>query len=207
LPIAQSSDITSRQSIARALPAPSAAPGEGGIRQTGGITEALDAHDTAVGLTRAGPMLTALEDAVGGSAAPFEGIATFDVGVDTDGNVYATMLDSSGDAEGWSQVASAARAALDPKRVRIPPNARGWHATVRVEAKVQYPNGLDPKKVGTHVKASPTEVTLTSVGKICSVRISLGLTLMPISGGCDPSNIGMHTLRVVHGHIVSEGRF
>jgi hypothetical protein len=208
LPVTGMGDVTSREFIARALPRPSAGPDDsGGFLQTGGITEALDAHDTAIGMTRAGPLLTVLENAVGGTAAPFEGIATFDVGVDTDGNVYATMLESNGDAEGWRQVAGAARAAVDPKRVRIPPHARGWHAIVKVEAKVEYPNALDPKKLGTKVEASPTAVTLASIGKVCSVRITLGLTLVPILGGCDPSNIGAHTLRVVHGSIVSEGRF
>jgi hypothetical protein len=48
-------------------------------------------------------------------------------------------------------------------------------------------------------------ITLAHAGKVCSVRISLGLT-SPIAGVCDPTNIGMHPLRVVHGHIVSEGR-
>jgi len=207
LPVTQAGDVTSREFIARALRRPSAAPNDSGGSRTGGVTEALDAHDTAIGLTRAGPIATALENAVEGSAAPFEGIATFDVGVDTDGHVYATMLDANGDAEGWSQVANTARAAVDPKRVRIPPGARGWHAIVKVEAKIQYPNALDPKTMGTKIKASPTAVQLTSIGKICNVRVTLGLTLVPIIGGCDPSNIGAHPLRVVHGSIVSEGRF
>jgi hypothetical protein len=80
---------------------------------------------------------------------------------------------------------------------------------------------LDPKRLGTAVGASPGAVhvdknglvlekvpgiTFAHSGKVCSVKITLGLTLVPIGGGCDPSNIGMHTLRVVHAHVVSEGR-
>ena len=34
-------------------------------------------------------------------------------------------------------------------------------------------------------------MTLAHSGKVCSVRIHLGLG-PPISGGCDPSNIGAH---------------
>jgi hypothetical protein len=199
-----------------------------GPSTSGGVVEGLDARDAALGLGRGGPVISALENAVAGSDAPFEGAATFDVGIDTSGHVSVALLESSVASPGWARVAAAARAAIDPSRVRIPPGARGWHVVARVEAKVQYPNGADPKKMGTHVEASPGKlvedkarphahappivlekvpgVTLAHAGKVCTVRITLGLTPVPISGGCDPSNIGMNPLRVVHGHIVSEGR-
>ena len=126
---------------------------------------------------------------------------------------------------------AAAGASLDPKRVRIPPGARGWHVVAMVEAKVQYPNGVDPKKLGTHVSGSASPaleenkhrtsvedaplvfkkmpgITVAHAGKVCSVAVTLGLSFSPlgISGGCDPSNIGTHALRVVRSHVVSEGR-
>jgi hypothetical protein len=217
MPVMPLGDVTSRQFIAGALrPSLSgqeeigtshAASASKTSHAAGGIVEALDAHDTAVGLTRGGPIVTALEDAATTAVAPFEGKATFDVGVDSDGHVFATLLDSNGNADGWHQVGDAARAALDPTRIRIPAGARGWHTVVKLQAGIRYPNGLDPKAMGTKVEASPTGVSLTSVGPVCSVRITVGLTLVPISGTCDPSNIGAHTLRVIHGSIVKEGRF
>jgi hypothetical protein len=201
-------DVTSRKFIAGALVSPSGETAKNRQSHVAeAIAEALDAHDAEVGVTRGGDIALALENAVSASSAPFEGTATFDIGVDTDGHVSTTLLNSNGNAEGWSKVGDAARAGFDPRRIRIPPGARGWHTVVRVEAKVQYPNGLDPKTLGTKVEASPTAVQLTSIGKVCSVRITIGLTLVPIMGGCDPSNLGSHTLRVIHASIVNEGRF
>jgi hypothetical protein len=189
---------------------------------TGGLLEGLDAHDVSVGMGRGGPILTALEDALAAAdGAPFEGAATFDVGIDTSGHVSVAILDQSVAAPGWSSVAEAARVAIDPARLRIPPGARGWHVVARIDATVKYPNGIDPKTLGTKLEASPGQVhvtkdaivvdklpavTFATSGKVCSLRIDVGLTLVPISGNCDPSNIGTHPLRVVHGHVVGEGR-
>ena len=103
--------------------------------------------------------------------------------------------------------------------MRIPPGARGWHVVARVEAKLAYPNGVQPKNLGNkaivdhgHVTESKEridiklpDVTLSHSGKVCSVNLTLGLT-PGISGGCDPSNIGAQAVRTVHGRIVSEGR-
>ena len=192
-----------------------------GPSTSGGVVEGLDARDAALGMGRGGPVISALEAAIAGADAPFEGAATFDVGIDTSGHVSIALLDASVASPGWSRVAAATRSALDPARIRIPPGAGGWHVVARVEAKVQYPNGVDPKRLGTQVGASPGAVhvgkdglvlekvpgvSLAHSGKVCSVKITLGLTLTPIGGGCDPSNIGMHTLRVVHAHVVREGR-
>jgi hypothetical protein len=138
------------------------------------------------------------------------------------------LLDASSASERWAKVGASLRSSLDPKRVRIPPGADGWHVVATVEANVRYPNNADPKKMGTSLEASPGRlvedknrphahappfvfekvpgVTLTHAGKVCTVRITIGLTTSPISGGCDPSNIGANTLRVVHGHLVREGR-
>jgi hypothetical protein len=217
---------------ARGVVAAGATPGREGIpagaTTSGGVAEGLDARDAALGLGRGGPVISALERAAAASDAPFEGSATFDVGIDTSGHVSVALLDSSSSDSGWARMAAAARAAIDPSRVRIPPGARGWRVVARVEAKVQYPNGVDPKKLGNSVEASPGRlvedknrpdahappivfekvpgVTLAHRGKVCSASVTLGL-VPGISGGCDPANIGMNPLRVVRGHVVSEGRF
>ncbi len=192
--------------VARApRPIVEAAPWEPGPTP-GGVAEALDAHDSAIGMGRGGPVLTALESAAAGEDAPFEGGATFDVAIQADGHVSMALLDATSAAEGWRRIGEATGKGFDGTRVRVPPGARGWHVVVHVEAKVQYPNGLDPTKLGTKFVTSSKGVAFVAAGKVCTVRLDLGLTLFPISGGCDPSNIGARPLRVVHGHIVGEGR-
>lgn len=226
-------DVTSSGFIAQAVrPAPSPeepAGGPTGVSTSGGLVEGLDARDLSIGLGRGGGMVvSALEAAAAGDAAPFEGRATFDVAIDASGHVSVALLNASSGAAQWARLGQATRASIDPSRLRIPPGARGWHVVADVEAKVQYPNGLDPKKLDTHVEAAGARivenkerdeahqppllfdktpgVTLAHAGKVCTVRVTLGLTLTPISGGCDPSNIGARAVRVVHGHVVSEGR-
>ncbi|HEY4015325.1 MAG TPA: hypothetical protein VGM06_18400 [Polyangiaceae bacterium] len=199
-------DVTNPAFIARAVRPAVAERANEGVSTTGGLVEGLDAHDVEVGLGRGGPVITALENAAASEAAPFEGAATFDFAIQSDGHVSMAVLDATSSLEDWNKVGEATRKALDPKAVRIPPGARGWHVVVRVEAKVQFPNGLDPNKLGARFTASPTGVTFAATGKVCSVRVTAGLTLVPITGGCDPSNIGVRPLRVVHGHATAEGR-
>jgi hypothetical protein len=225
-------DITSSAFVARAVRGP-LDPSEPsgpptGVSRTGGVAEGLDAHDASIGLGRGGLVVTALEAAAAGDSAPFEGKATFDIAIDSSGHVSVSLLNASTAAPQWARLGEVTRAAIDPSRLRIPPGARGWHVVADVEAKVQYPNGVDPKKLGTHVETSGGRlvenkeraeahepplvfeklpgVTLAHAGKVCTVRITIGLTPIPISGGCDPSNIGARPMRVVHGHVVSEGR-
>jgi hypothetical protein len=213
-------DITAPRFVARATQEATAERAPAGVSASGGLVEGLDAHDASIGMGRGGPVLVALEAAARGTDAPFEGTATFDVAVDTSGHVSIALVDASSASAQWSKVADATRTSLDPARLRIAPGAHGWHVVAQLEAKVQYPNGLDPKSLGAtaqatagHVKERNESVdielpraTLAVAGKVCSIRLDLGLTLTPISGGCNPENIGMRPLRVVHGHVVSEGR-
>jgi hypothetical protein len=199
-------DVTDPAFIARAVRPPSVERANEGVSTTGGLVEGLDAHDVEVGLGRGGPVITALENAAASDVAPFEGAATFDFAIHSDGQISMALLDATSSLEDWNRVGEATRKALDPKAVRLPPGARGWHVVVRVEAKVQFPNGLDPTKLGTKFTTSPTGLTFAATGKVCSVRVTAGLTLVPIMGACDPANIGMRPLRVVHGHVSHEGR-
>jgi hypothetical protein len=179
-----------------------------------GLAGALDDRDLALGLGRGGPVLSALEAVSRSMDVPIEGAATFDVAIDTTGHVSVALADVSN--------AAAAVGAVDVKRVHIPPGARGWHVVVRIDARVQYPDGSRPKDMGTHFEATPGEiskdsmvvkklpgVTLSTRGKICSAGVSVVANpLMPIvvSGGCSPENAGMPAQRIVSGHILSEGR-
>ncbi|HEY1696286.1 MAG TPA: hypothetical protein VGG39_29175 [Polyangiaceae bacterium] len=196
------------------------------LSPTGGLAEGLDAHDSAIGLGRGGPVLSALEVAANDEGTA-QGNATFDVSIDAAGRVSVSLVNASTSADAWSRVGQAMRSAIDASHVRLPPGANGWHVVARVDAKVQYPNGRQPKDLGTRVEAdglalgtNPRRatvgdppivfkkmpgITLAHSGKVCSVRIHLGLG-PPIAGGCDPSNIGAHETRVVTTRVVSEGR-
>ncbi|HEX3343163.1 MAG TPA: hypothetical protein VHS09_01270 [Polyangiaceae bacterium] len=218
------------RAVRDALPPPEArAQPVTGISKTGGLAEGLDAHDSSIGLGHGGPVVSALEVAAARSEAP-DGNATFDVVVDASGHVSVALLSASSGAGAWSKVGATAGASLDPTRMRIPPGAGGWHVVAIVESKIQYPNGLEPKKLGTHVEGSPDialaenehratvedppivfkkmpHITVAHAGKVCSVALTIGLTFgSGITGGCDPSNIGAHTTRVVRSHVVREGR-
>lgn len=115
-------DITTSESIARATRGIGTAEVES-RPSVGGLVEGLNARDVSIGLGRGGPFLTALEGALAGDDAPFEGSATFDMGVDTSGRVSVVLIDASVASAGWLRVADAARSVIDPKRIRIPPGA------------------------------------------------------------------------------------
>ena len=226
-PAGKPADVLAPGAVARAIqdtvpvvPAPTT------VSPTGGLAEGLDARDAALGLGRGGAITSALEAATYADVDA-EGRATFDVSIDTSGHISVSLLDASAAAPAWTHVAQAMRAAIDAAQVRVPPGARGWHVVATVESKIVYPNNADPKKMGTKLEADAPALTtnehratvgdppivfkkmpgltLAHSGKVCSVRIHLGLG-PPISGGCDPTNIGAHTTRVVHTHVVREGR-
>jgi hypothetical protein len=226
-PAGRPGDVLAPGAVARAvLETVPVVPAPTTVSPTGGLAEGLDARDAALGLGRGGAITSALEAATYADVDA-EGRATFDVSIDTSGHVSVSLLDASTAAPAWTHVAQAMRASLDAGQVRVPPGAHGWHVVATVESKIVYPNGADPKKMGTKLEADGPAlttnehrttvgdapivfkkmpgVTLAHSGKVCSVRIHLGLG-PPISGGCDPTNIGAHTTRVVHTHVVREGR-
>jgi hypothetical protein len=172
-------------------------------RSAGGLSEALDQRDAEMGLGRGGPVLSALEAASRSMDVPIEGWATFDIAIDTSGRVSVALTDAGKDSDAWSKVARAAGASVDPKSVRIPPGARGWHVAVRIDAKVQYPDGSRPEQLGTRFEATPGKVSKTSMvmektpgftistqGKVCRVALHVDLPLPSISGGCSLENAG-----------------
>ncbi len=188
----------------------------------GRLAEALDARDVELGMGRGGPVLSALELATRDSNVP-EGWAMFDVAIDRSGRVSVALSNVSSDQSSWAKVASVAAASVDTAHMRIPPGANGWRVVVKVEARVQYPDGRRPKDLGTKFEATPGKLSSTSMvvektpgftiatqGKVCGAGISVHPleVLMPITigGGCDPENAGMPAVRIVSGHIVSEGR-
>jgi hypothetical protein len=205
-------------------------PAPRGVSKTGGLAEGLDAHDAAIGLGHGGPVVSALELAAASSADAPDGKATFEFAIDASGHVSVALLSASAASGEWSKVGAAAGASLDPKRMRVPAGANGWRVVATAEARVEYPNGLEPKKLGTHVEGTPDialeenkhrasvedppivfkkmpHITLAHAGKVCSVALTIGLSFgSGITGGCDPTNIGAHATRIVRSHVESEGR-
>ena len=212
-------DLTAPSFVASASRPPSLESPPTGSSTTGGLVEGLDSEDAARGMSRSGPLLSALEDATRASDTSVLGVATFDVAVDAAGGVTVSVLEASSAFAEWSRIAVATRASIVPARIRIPPGARGWHVVARLEAKEQYPNGVDPRTLGTklagtrgsihetkdRIDVQLPQATFATAGKVCSMAITVGLS-PGISGGCNPENIGAHLARVVEGRVVSEGR-
>jgi hypothetical protein len=185
----------------------------------GGLNEALDGRDAETGLGRGGPVLSALESASRSMEVPIEGSATFDVAVDTSGHVTVSLTEVTKDFEAWSRVARAASTALDPKRVPIPQGARGWRVAVHIDAGLQYPDGTRPGQLGTRFGGAPGEVSKSSMvvektpalrlstrRKMCGEALQVGPPLPGINCAFSTENAGMPGVRIVTGHILSEGQ-
>jgi hypothetical protein len=133
---------------------------------TGGVAEALAEHDVAIGLGRGGPVLDAVEDAARSSEAPVAGTATFEVTVGRDGHVDAHVVAADGEAEGWERLAASLTSRIDPRRVRLPPGARGWRVVVRVDAREQLADGRDVRTLhGPRGSVEPSALSKALSGK------------------------------------------
>lgn len=212
-------DATARGLVKPSPTAPNDAPPKSGST-TGGVTEALDARDRALGLSRGGEVLSAMEDVARHGDAPIRGGATFDVVVDARGSVAVSLVDASEGHEAWARQVAAMRDAVGRRHVRLPPGAKGLKITVRLESRVTYVDGRDPRKNGTHVvtqglavEETKTQirfklpsVTVGVVGKVCGAGVHVGLDGVSLGGGCSPENIGSPIVRVVSGRVLGEAR-
>jgi hypothetical protein len=190
-------------------------------KSVAGMSEGLDAIDVAKGFGRAGGVVQAIEAVVRDPSAPPEGVAFFDVSIEKNGNISVSVSEATNDRESWERLTSAIASSLKTKDVRFPEQGKGLKVGVRVEAKVRYPDGRDPKKNGAYAGATGLKAhtdkdglvidELPSIGvgvrgKVCSGGISLGLTGPSIAGGCSPENIGTHPERTVAAHETYEQR-
>ncbi len=185
--------------------APSGAPGAG-VAPADGKSEAsrrtenmlradLAAHDTAIGLGPDGPVIAALETHARRSVA--NGRATFDITVDARGLVVAlTAVGATESHDAWREVGAQSLAALKGKTLR-----RKGPLSMRIEidARIALPSGADPG-LGVDVAGIP----LKKGDGPKSAKVSLGGT--PFGPGVtlqgDLADIGAHTRRVVHAHVV-----
>jgi hypothetical protein len=144
-PVARSIDLGAAVTPDMVAPRSDTSPRDGrgsGASATGGLSEGLAERDVELGMGRGGAILTALEEATRIGEAPSFGGATFDVEVRPEG-ITARVERADSDEAAWTRVAAAIAGTVDPKRVRLPPGARGWHVVVRIDSKIQLTDGRD----------------------------------------------------------------
>ncbi len=224
-PTTRAFDATSRHLLApggaRAAVGPNDAPPKPpGVSKTGGVTEALDEHDVKLGISRGGEVLSAMEGAARAGNGPLRGNATFEIIVDAKGQASVSLQNASDDHDGWAGLVASMRDAVSKRHVRIAPGSKGHRIVVRIESRIQYADGRDPRADGPRVDARGLKITETKtqitlqlpsvtagvVGKTCAAGVHVGLDGVSIIGGCSPENAGIPPQRVVSGRIVSEAR-
>jgi hypothetical protein len=231
---------------------PSAPPGRQGseraelrpapVSSTGGLAEALEARDQALGLGPAGAVLTAVHEAGYSDVAPALGTATFSITVLRSGAIDVQLTGASSQAAAWTKVGDSIAAAIRRKPPRIAPTRIGVRLGIEVVAEERWPNGQPtrsdsgPKLAVVGPKFQATEAAKEALldrnpaavpepdapagrpplqanfeapgvfiqvrGKVCSYKI--GISQVPISGGCDPANIGQPARRVVSTRVMSQ---
>jgi hypothetical protein len=173
--------------------------------------------DLEKGLGRGGPVISALEDVVRTHDGPVRGSALFEVVIDGAGRADVHLVSADHEQEAWSQLSGAMSAAVAEQHVRVPSSARGIRMAIRLETRVQLPDGSDPASLGTFVRptgfqlapgsmvaASAPSVNAGVNGKVCSAALHVGIDGVAILGGCDPSAINAVPVRVVSGREVDE---
>jgi hypothetical protein len=181
------------------------------------VAEALVQADVDRGLGLGGPVVAALEDVARTQDGPVRGVATFDVILHRGAEPEVFLQAADAEYDAWARLTRSMREAVAKKSVRIPASADSLQVTVKLDARVQYPDGSDPRKRGPFAKATGLEpgtesivpktvpgVTVGVVGKVCGAGLHVGMDGLGILGGCSPENIGTVPLRIVHGVEVSE---
>lgn len=182
--------------------------------------------DVAAGITRGGPVISAVRLATFEVATPNNGTASFLATTDATGLVVAiepTHVSSHYSA--WQKVAARALVQLKSKRLRVPAGSNGLSVRLEVASRVQLPSGRDPGlgvsalgipvkkgdgKQSTRVDILKPAVDLQTV-EVPSASggdpqklpmLKLGVNLFGLDG--DPVDIGAQARRIVHVRIVNE---
>lgn len=178
----------------------------------GRVVEGLDAADVARGFGRGGPVVQAVEEVAHDPTAPPEGIAMFDIAIEKNGKISVSVSESTANREDWQRLTADIARAVQKKAIRMPEGANGLRVGVRVEAKIRFPDGRDPKKSGAYASGTglavhdhhdgTADLELPSIGvgvrgKVCNADVRLTMLGPMIGGGCSPENIGTHPERTV----------
>ena len=133
---------------------------------TGGLQEGLEAHDRAVGLGPAGPVLSALHNAAHTPAAPELGVAVFQVTVLKTGSVEISLSAASDNLDGWRAVAARATEALRRSPPRIPGGRAGMRLSIELKAEETMPNGIKTKSLhGPRLQVAPLRLRSTEAAQ------------------------------------------
>jgi hypothetical protein len=115
---------------------------------TGGLAEALEAHDREVGLGPDGPVLTAAHEAGHSDVAPAIGTATFSITVTSAGGVQVDLTGVSSNVGAWRKVADKLAAAIKRKPPRIVGGRNGVRFALELVAEERWPNGQVARSEG-----------------------------------------------------------
>jgi hypothetical protein len=128
-------------------PRPAPAP----VSTTGGLAEALEAHDQGVGLGPGGAVLSAAHEAAHSDVAPQLGRATFAITVLSTGSVDVQLVGASSNVDGWQKVAANMAASIKRKPPKINPPRNGARIGVELVAEERWPNGALARTEGPKV--------------------------------------------------------
>lgn len=183
------------------------------------LSGTVHSHDKSVGIEvpAAGVVATSVADAMRGSALT-DVKGTFEVKLSGTGKVESVRFIGStdGDASQWSAVANAAQKALAGRALEMGADKQGVTVVVKVESKLQYPNGAKKKIDVQPVCANEVieqavaamEGLMQTGGMVRGIRDDQGKFIpyselddenrrkfcipIGIRGQVDPSNIGAH---------------
>lgn len=138
---------------------------------TGGLREALDAHDRKVGLGFGGPVVSAFHSVAASPSAPQRGRARFEAVIDGSGRVVAVhVLSVEGDMDSWRKVAAQVLAALRSRVLRVPPE--GVAIVLEVRSRYQLPSGAEPGKA-VKLRGAGAEFDLSDIGAVPSHNVAV----------------------------------
>jgi hypothetical protein len=129
---------------------------------TGGLQEGLEESDRALGLGPSGRVLSATHAAAHITAAPYVGVARFDVTVHRTGVVEVSLGSASGQVEQWKRVAARIAEELRAAPPRIAPPRDGVKLVIELVAEETMPNGTKVTELhGPRIEAEPPKLKST----------------------------------------------
>lgn len=165
-----------------ALPPDEPPPAPPATSTTGGLQEALDAHDQELGIGPAGAVVSGAYEAMHSDVAPQLGVAVLTVTVLASGDVGVHVLRASGEFPDWSHVAEVLRARLKKQ----PPHLGGTHTgltvSLRVVAEERWPDGAPVHREAPRLVSVPLtwRSTTDSVERSCKQNhVTHGAPVVP----------------------------
>ena len=124
------------------------------VSTTGGLAEALEAHDQAVGLGHDGPVVSAAHDAAHSDVAPALGTASLVITVLASGAVDVQVTGASSNFDDWQKVATRMAATIAKRPPKVRPPRSGVRIGLELSAVERWPNGAPARGQGLHVSAT-----------------------------------------------------